>query len=347
MSCKKFDFNHKDIYLLLGPQEVGKTCFLGGLYYAFRSALNGFSLSCVNDEQRVELDDMCKNLEEGIFPFGTSGSTDYQFVLRYAHQERFSFEWFDYRGGMLAEYGTKNHIEYQELTDIVKNSTCILICVDGTWLSSDKDKCVKNIQDKGYAVNEFLDKYRDSNGILPPICIVITKYDKCDSRYETEYFEAIKESFAFFEDSNAPIFICPISIGREKNEKFIFDPTDTDVYRPLFFALWCGYNYRVAGLKQNLKNKKKIFTPLLNELNDEIKKLENATLVINKQKKIEEKKQDISKCNNLLKKEEERIDTLECEQKKLLETICASEDIYWGTERTTWEEVEDKWKFFH
>lgn len=115
----------------------------------------------------------------------------------------------------------------------------------------------------------------------------------------------------------------------------------------MFFALWCGYNYRVAGLKQNLKNKKKIFTPLLNELNDEIKKLENATLVINKQKKIEEKKQDISKCNSLLKKEEERIDTLECEQKKLLETICASEDIYWGTERTTWEEVEDKWKFFH
>ena len=108
---------------------------------------------------------------------------------------------------MLAEYGTKNHIEYQELTDIVKNSTCILICVDGTWLSSDKDKCVKNIQDKGYAVNEFLDKYRDSNGILPPICIVITKYDKCDSRYETEYFEAIKESFGFCLDSNSPKFI--------------------------------------------------------------------------------------------------------------------------------------------
>lgn len=346
MRLKKFEDDYKDIYLLLGPQEVGKTCFLAGLYYTFRSALNGFSLSCVDEEQRVALDLLCRDLAKGKFPQGTGGSVNYHFKLRKAHKERFSFDWFDYRGKMLEEYGIENQEEYDELVSVVTNSTCILICVDGSWLSNDKEKAVKLIQDNSFVISEFLNRYIDNNGNLPPICVVITKYDICDWKYEQVYFEAIKESFPFFENAETPIFICPICIGNEHNNQFIFNPTDQDIYKPLFFALWCGYSYRIATLKKNYDKRKKQFSPLISELKSEIKKLDDRVIVFNKRKRIETKRKDITKWEGFLLREEKRISDLEEEQQDLFDKINASESIFFGTNNTTWEEVNEKWKFF-
>lgn len=345
MSLKKFEFEHKDIYLLLGPQEVGKTCFLAGMYYTFRSALNGFSLSCVDEEQRVALDMLCRDLSKGKFPQGTGGSTNYHFKLRKAHKERFAFDWYDYRGSMLEE-GKDSTDEYNELVDVITNSTCVIVCVDGTWLSEDKNKSVKNIQDNSYIINNFLNKYIDNNGILPPICVVITKYDMCDWKYENVYFEAIKESFPFFESKDTPIFICPICIGKKDNDGFIFNPTDQDIYKPLFFALWCGYSYRIAGLKKNYDKRKNYFNPLISSLKEEIKSLEDRVVVINKSKRIHDKEKDVEKWEAALSREERRIMCLEEEEQDLFDKINASEGIYFGADDTTWEEVKDRWKFF-
>lgn len=347
MSLNKYDFNHKDTYLLLGPQEVGKTCFLAGMYYTFRT-LNGYGLSCTSEEQSVALNAMCDDFEKGIFPSGTGGTTSFDFRFRFAHKQRFAFEWFDYRGKMLGEYGLIDQREYDDLVNVVNNSTCILICVDGTWLSHDKNESVKQIQDKSYAINELLNKYVDSNKILPPICVVITKIDLCDMKYEKSYYEAIKESFPFFESKDTPIYICPICIGKKDEETgmFSFNPTDKDVYRPLFYALWCGYSYRIAGLKENLKRQRKIYKPMMENLEHSIKKMENRVVIINKEKRINSKKQDLNKLKNVLQKEEARIAELEREQSDLLEKISGSENIYWGNIETTWEEVEKKWKFF-
>lgn len=345
MSLKKFEFSHKDTYLLLGPQEVGKTCFLAGMYYTFRSALNGFSLSCVDEEQRVSLDMLCKDLGKGKFPQGTGGSTNYHFKLRKAHKERFPFDWYDYRGSMLEE-GAQSIDEYDELVNLVNNSTCVLVCVDGTWLSPDKEKSVKTIQDNSYIINNFLNKYIDDNGILPPICVVITKYDTCDWRYEAQYYEAIRESFPFFESTDTPVFICPICIGKKENENFVFNPTDQDIYKPLFFALWCGYGYRIAGLKQNFEKRNNYFNPILQGLKNEVKKLEDRVIVINRENRIREKKKDIHKYETALAKEESRIHTLEEEQRDLFDKIDSSEGIYFGDKTTTWEEVGERWKFF-
>ena len=346
MSLKTFEFEHKDIYLLLGPQEVGKTCFLAGMYYTFRSALNGFSLSCVSEEQRVALDMLCKDLGKGKFPQGTGGSTSYHFKLRKAHRERFAFDWYDYRGSMLEE-GANSTDEYDELVGVITKSTCILVCVDGTWLSKDKEQSVKTIQDNSYIINSFLNRYIDNNGKLPPICVVITKYDMCDWKYEKVYFEAIKESFPFFENVETPMFICPICIGKKESDNFIFNPTDQDIYKPLFFSLWCGYNYRIEGLRKNFEKRKKQFNPLISELKEEIKALEERIIVIKRDKRIRDKRNDIEKWETALLKEENKIISLEEEQQDLFDKINASESIYLGANNTTWEEVKEKWKFFH
>ena len=346
MGLNKFEINHKDVYLLLGPQEVGKTCFLAGLYYTFRSALNGFSLSCIDEEQRVALDLLCKDLGKGNFPQGTGGSTKYHFKLRKAHREKFEFDWYDYRGKMLEEGGSDNQEEYDDLMSVVKDASCILICVDGSWLSKDKNKSVNLIQDKSYVINNFLNSYIDNKGILPPICVVITKYDTCEWKYEQVYFDAIKESFPFFEDAKTPVFICPICIGNEDSESgFIFNPTDHDIYKPLFFALWCGYGYRIEGLQKNYENVRKYFSPLISELKKEIRELDDRVIAFNKNKRIESKRKDILKCENALSSEERKISDLRGEQQDLFDKINASEGIFLGNNQTTWEEVA-KWKFF-
>ncbi len=345
---RKFEFDHKDIFLLLGPQEVGKTCFLAGLYYTFRSALNGYSISCIDEEQRLALDLFCKDLERGKFPQGTGGSTKYYFMLRKAHIERFPFEWYDYRGKMLEEYGVDDGAEYNELVNIVTNSTCILICIDGSWLSADKDKTVKTIQDNSFIINEFLNQYIDNNGKLPPICVVITKSDMCEWKYEQAYFEAIKESFPFFENAETPVFICPICIGNkeDENSRFVFNPIDKDIYKPLFFALWCGYSYQISGLKKKYNERKECFDQLIKESELDIKKLNDKVIAFNKNKRIESKKMDIQKWKKFLLCEEERISELEEEQKDLYDKINASEGIFFGINQTTWEEVNEKWRFF-
>jgi hypothetical protein len=347
MSLNKYDLNHKHIYLLLGPQEVGKTCFLSGMYYAFRSSLNGFSLSCSNEEQGVALNKMCNDLCNGTFPSGTGGTTKFNFQLRYAHEERFTFEWCDYRGKMLEEGGIKDEGAYAELVNIVNNSTCILICVDATWLSKDKNDSVKAIQDHSYAVNGFLDRYIDKNGKFPPICVVITKFDLCDPVYEAGYYDAIKESFPFFENTNIPIYICPICIGKkeESTQKFVFNPTDQDVYRPLFFALWCGYGYKIAGIQKNLLEEKEKLQPIISELQEDVKKLNDRKVCINRKKRIASKEGDLRKVNLFIKNKEQNIERLKKEQKVLLKNISAAKNILWGNEPTTWEEVSEKWKF--
>mgnify|MGYP002548511192 CR=1 FL=1 len=339
----KFDFikkakdKGKDTYLLLGPQEVGKTCFLTGMYYSFRSSLNGFGISCVNDEQRLTLNKMCADLNSGKFPTGTSGANKFDFQLRYAHEIRFKFEWYDYRGKLLEEYGLDNPKEYEELIDIVNDSTCILICLDGTWFTNDKNSTVKNIQDNSYAVNELLNKYVDKNKKLPPICIVITKFDLCDIKYEQMFYEAIKESFPLFENSQTPVFICPICVGKDDLDsgKFKFNPIDQDVYRPLFFALWCGYGYRVAEYK---KWKSSLYMPIKN-LKEKNKKL------LKKINSVPYFKKRIENIDDFFEIIDEEVRKLELEQKSLLDNISGAENIYFGGKQTTWEEVEQKWKF--
>ena len=348
MTLNKFDYAHKDVYLLLGPQEVGKTCFLTGLYYTFRSTLNGFGLSCVNEEQRAELDGICKRLESGEFPTGTSTSSKYQFKLRFAHTERFGFEWYDYRGGLLKEYGLKNSEEYEELTRVIQNTTCIILCIDGTWLSKNKNESVKRIQDESYVINEFIHSYVDSNKKLAPICIVITKYDECEKGYEAVYYEAIRESFAFFENRQTPIFICPVCIGKKdvNTDKFRFDPTDQDIYRPLFYALWCGYHYRICGMEKKLTEDEKRVQIVLQNLQDKIKEIEGKVVVFNRQKRMNELKNDIDIISANINHVKQEIASLKQEQSELLRCLCSAENIYFGDKKTTWEEVSEKWKFF-
>ena len=323
-------------YLLLGPQEVGKTCFMTGMYYTFRSSLNGFSLSCVNEEQRVALNKMCEDLKKGKFPSGTSGSSKIEFILRYAYKKRFHFEWYDYRGKLLEEYGINDSKEYEELVNIVDKSTCIMICLDGTWFSGDKTQSVKKIQDNSHMVNELLNRCIDANKKLPPICIVITKFDLCDVKYEQIYYEAIKESFPLFENSETPVFICPICIGKIKKDtgEFDFNPIDQDVYRPLFFSLWCGYGYKIEELEKGVKEGKNI--------KKKIKSFEYSSVFIST---LIHACKNIKKLDDYLYKGENIINELKNERKELLDSISGSENIYWGTKQTTWKEVEDKWKF--
>ncbi|WP_022769182.1 TRAFAC clade GTPase domain-containing protein [Butyrivibrio sp. NC2007] len=335
----------KDTYLLLGPQEVGKTCFMAGLYYSFRSALSGFSISCSDETQRMSLDVMCKELSNGDFPPGTGGSTTYPFILRYGHKERFRFNWYDYRGKVVEEYGLENEDEYEDLARIVNESTCILVCVDGTWLSNDKEKTVKTIQDNVYSLNPFFDRYMDEKGTLPPICIVITKYDTCEAKYKQKYFDAIRESFPFF-SIKVPIFICPICIGTKDDSKgvFIFDPNDKDVYRPLFFALWCGYGQRIEKQIEDYEHKKHVYSMTQKYLKKEIDKLNDRIIVFNRESRVAEKQKEIKKMDTALSKLKKDIESSINEREQLLDCISASKDIYLGLDGADWEDLRNIWK---
>lgn len=259
----------------LGMSGSGKTCFLLGMYHEMSSGINGYTLSLDDSEEDFELRTKWQRLNdikgEERFPTGTSDTRDYCLQLEYAHQSIKSFQWVDYRGGALESRGRDNEEEYAELSERIQKSHCLLIFVGGELLcEKDNAKMIWNIRDKcsGY-INQFITGYFKKNRKLPPIALVITKYDKCRHYVsKDQIFEVMKKSFSsLFQDENKnQMAIIPVSIGGNlEDEDYVGDLEPINICQPLFFGI-------LGPLKkemQNWKNRRK-------EIYEEYTILENA-----------------------------------------------------------------------
>lgn len=234
--------------MVLGMSGSGKTCFLLAMYYAMSAGVNGYTLSVKDAEDDYELRSKWKNLCElqgkTRFPQGTDKNGDYLFDLEYAYQTIKTFHWMDYRGGSLESRGMDEPNEYEELSRRIKESTCLFIFVDGDNLvGNDREKIINNVRDNcSSKINNYISDYRNENKYLPPIAIIITKYDKCLNWNKEDIFEIISKAFSplfTMDESKNKVAIIPVSIGKNiEDENYSGALSPINIYQPLFYGIF-------------------------------------------------------------------------------------------------------------
>ncbi len=269
----KSEVDKVEKFVTLGLSGSGKTCFMTGMYHKMTGGVNGYSLKA-SDEDDVLLSNMCEKLrdkdrQQDRFPASTNQSSRYQFELQHNYKTIEKFEWVDYAGGILKSKTSEDAEAYNALKNDIASSKSMFIFVDGELFADEEieeadsereklqaavdvitDECARNI-------NHFISEYAGENGKLPPIVIVLTKFDIAMKALSTitndpEEFvnTVIKKAFNMLfpdtsrfrdEDNSFDSFvsIVPVSLG-----KHISDDNYSGRLRPIgmefpaFIGIW-------------------------------------------------------------------------------------------------------------
>lgn len=307
--------------MVLGMSGSGKTCFLLAMYYVMSSGVNGYTLSVKDAEDDYELRSKWKNLCElqgkNRFPQGTDKNGDYLFNLEYAYQTIKTFHWMDYRGGSLEARGIDEPDEYEELSRRIKASTGLFIFVDGdNLIGNDKEKIINNVKvNCSSKINTYISEYRNTNNFLPPIAIVITKYDKCYNWKKEDIFEIISKSFSPLftaDESKNKVAIIPVSIGKnieDENYSGILNPIN--IYQPLFYGIFDTLKKEMQEVKKSqreIHDKVILVEKKLEEKKDKFEKKYSRKIFTSKaETKLKNEINDEEKLLSELKREEKEI----------------------------------------
>ena len=157
----------------------------------------------------------------------------YNFNLQYNYETIHPFQWVDYPGSYLdTTRRDESSKEYQEVAQSILDSEMLFICIDGANLvggsTSQKIRKVKTrcahhinpyltgLRSKLKAENQKLKKEDKDKGLdLPPIGMLVTKYDMCaDDTAPDEVREIVEEAFeGLFGDNDTFVAIIPVSLG--------------------------------------------------------------------------------------------------------------------------------------
>ena len=291
--------NHK--FTIFGETGSGKTCYLLGMYYQMSSGIANYTITAENRDEARNLKIRYKNLGDKTlgksrFPDVTDTVQKYNFELQFALQSIMPFEWIDYPGHMIdpmfSEKATPEQL--QAVEENIEKSNILFICIDGENLvgndtkkkiSKVREKCVQNI-------NPYLIGFKDK---LPPIALIITKYDRCkNDTDETEIKKIVVEAFSLFQRSDVFIAVIPVSIGEN-----IEDDSDSGDLEPVnvHLPILLGVNFA-----------------LINTLESKFRMMENYSDAIKQAKKIIKKEEDsffLFRDDQKIKKNEKYIDDYE------------------------------------
>lgn len=292
--------NKVEKFTTLGLSGSGKTCFMVGMYYKMLGGLNGYTLKA-SDEDDNYLTHMYENLRNGNlknnrFPKSTNQSKIYTFDLQYGYKSIDKFEWIDYKGGILKDKGSENIEEYNQLKQDIASSKTLFIFVDGENFCDEDvadatnereriNASVDIIQDEcARYINHFISEYTQENDILPPIAIVITKYDLVvqsigkSGEESQEFFDTvIKKAFnalipdtSVFNNGNRHesfVGIIPVSLGTrisENENSGKLRPKGIEL--PAFMGIW----FLLNNLKNIDKNNADNYTTAMNMIAEEL-----------------------------------------------------------------------------
>lgn len=262
--------------VIVGTTSSGKTCYFYGMLRHMMRGHQGFSIR-VAQKDFAPLRDGIKRLADTSlplderFPQTTSKDETYFMDLLYNFKKIDTFEWADYPG----EWADGGKEEFIKLLD---GASCLLLCIDGKVIQGteeDIDDIVNDIyMDRGgMAMNNALAQAADNekNG-LPPVCVLITKYDKVspELRNIDILTDIVKQTFpVLFHDEGAGktrmVTICPVTLGKDLTNNGKLEPKNVE--KPICFA-----NYLIQ-------------TALLEELSQQA-----ASLIAQNQQAVEEYK---------------------------------------------------------
>lgn len=241
---------------IIGHSGSGKTCYLVGMYLIMSRGFKGFTLTAKPDQDKhfellgLKMMDSSKGMER--FPSQTDEREVYNLELKFGFKRILDFDWIDYPGGTLSDTSEQNII----LMDHINQSACLFICVDGQAFSNKVDDSANYIR-KDSHVN-ILNKYASANNKIPPVVIIITKFDLREKE-RSECISVIRDVYnpLFVEDNEFQrvVAIIPVFLGKEitaHDHTGKLDPGNIQL--PVLFALFQIIKSTIIKRKMELRN---------------------------------------------------------------------------------------------
>ncbi|MBR4152013.1 MAG: PTS glucose transporter subunit IIA [Selenomonadaceae bacterium] len=214
-------------FTILGETGSGKTCYLLGMYYEMGMSVAGYTVVATEPDADKNLTlryDRLKDKSRGKsrFPDPSDQVQKFDFNLQYNYETIHPFQWVDYHGGFLDKRNRDITSEqYNDVAKSIMESEMIFICIDGANLTGSsthkkirkvKERCAQHVKD--YLI-ELKDKLKKENKSLPPIGMLVTKYDMCaDDTDADEVREIVEEAFeGLFSGNDTFVAIIPVSLG--------------------------------------------------------------------------------------------------------------------------------------
>ena len=207
-------------FTILGETGSGKTCYLLGMYFEMTMGVAGYNILTPNHDEDKNLTlrySMLNDKKRGAsrFPAPSDSVQKYNFKLQYAFKTILPFEWVDYPGGYLdPATNAPDSEQYKQVSQNIKESSTLFICIDGENLcGSDTEMKINNVRrNSALYIVPYLGRFE---GKLPPIAMVITKYDLCkNDTNPSEIKEIIEEVFTgLFLRDDVFVAIIPVSLG--------------------------------------------------------------------------------------------------------------------------------------
>lgn len=248
-------------FTILGETGSGKTCYLLGMYKKMTMGIAGYSVVIEDKEVENKFADRYNKLADKAlganrFPKGTEkeDTETITFTLQYANDKILPFRWVDYPGGFLDPYLRDHNDErYQAVETSINESDMLFICIDGSNLVTGnvrkkirkvRDSCVKRI-------NPYLGRRANNGKPLPPIGLLITKWDLCkDYNNTADLRNIIRDAFDSLFAGNNFVAIIPVSLGetlQQNNYTGELDPIN--IHIPILL----GFNFALIDLLKSSK----------------------------------------------------------------------------------------------
>lgn len=240
-------------FTILGETGSGKTCYLLGMYYEMSMGVAGYTVVATDPDADKSLTLRYERLKDksrgqNRFPAGTDDVQKFRFNLQYDYETILPFTWVDYPGGFLD--ATRRDVASEQVEQVeqsIKESEMLFICIDGENLVGRstrnkirkvKTRCAKHINPY---LTELRNKFKDAGG-LPPIGMLITKYDICkDDTDLDEIREIVEEAFEGLfgkEDNQNFVAIIPVSLGDTLQDDSCQGELDPeDIHLPILMGI--------------------------------------------------------------------------------------------------------------
>ena len=162
--------------MMIGFSGAGKTTYMGALYSMLnKKPCEGFSLCANSNSDHEKFLQIGARLAQGIYPKGTDILQVYQYSLLYKGKNILEFDWYDYRGGVLAAADSP---DFDTVVSQIMNSDALVVFLDSTMFMPGEpaeSRCV-NTWKRIMAILQNVTASRPE-GTVFPISFVLTKSD--------------------------------------------------------------------------------------------------------------------------------------------------------------------------
>ncbi|MBM7865688.1 hypothetical protein GTO89_02670 [Heliobacterium gestii] len=253
---------------MIGVSGSGKTWFMTGMFATMCRGVHGFTLNSKKFQQGLRLNSIWKAMVEGGEKRNnpTSKEEDWRFDCCHAYRAILGFTLKDYRGGLLV--GDSDEDDIDSLVNYLCECSCIFLMIPANMLNRNLPD-YEDVQFTALAITQILTEYAGKNHKKCPIVLMITKSDKLivpgDPKSTERNFELAKRTLMeqvveplFVNNSDWPVFICPVSLGEELNGDVLNGRIDPiNIHLPMLYAM-------SIALKQAIDIKKDEYNRLVN-----------------------------------------------------------------------------------